>query len=228
MNDKGVGVRRMFDAIAGRYDLMNRLMTMGQDQKWRRFVVERAGEPGDGVTLDLATGTGDIAALSRRVHPHCRVIGGDFSLNMLRQAGRRFSETDIGWQAVDANRLPYADGCFESVTFGYLLRNVENVDGVLREVNRVLKRGGRVVCLDTTPPERNLLYPFIRLYLRLGIPLLGRCIAKDKAAYAYLSGSTMGFYSAEELAAAFGRAGFNAVGYQKFMMGTIAVHWGRK
>jgi len=228
VNDREGGVRRMFDAIAGRYDLMNRLMTLGQDQKWRRFVVDRAGDPGGGLVLDLATGTGDIAALSRRVYPHCRIVGGDFSLNMLKEAGRRFPEADIGWQAVDANRLPYPDACFESVSFGYLLRNVENVEGVLHEVNRVLKKGGRLVCLDTTPPRKNLLYPLIHFYFRLGIPLLGRCIARDKEAYTYLTGSTMGFYSADELAAAFSRAGFREIGYRKFMMGTIAVHWGKK
>ncbi len=218
----------MFDTIATRYDLMNRVMTLGQDQKWRRFVVEQAGDPGDGVALDLATGTGDIAALTATLYPRCKVIGGDFSLNMLKEAQKRFGGANISWQATDAYVLPYPDNSFESVTFGYLLRNVNDVVAVLREVHRVLKRGGRVVCLDTTPPAKNLLYPFIQLYFRLGIPLLGKLIAKDEDAYAYLTGSTMGFYSATDLAAAFAQAGFTEVGYKKFMMGTIAVHWGRK
>ncbi len=225
---KGKGIRTMFDAIAGKYDLMNRVMTMGQDQRWRRFVVERAGDPGEGVILDLATGTGDIAALSRRYHSKCAIIGGDFSLNMLREAQKRFTSKDIHWQSTDANHLPYRDNSFESVTFGYLLRNVDDVACVLKEVHRVLKRGGRIVCLDTTPPAKNILYPFIQLYFRLGIPLLGRLIARDKEAYAYLTGSTMDFYEAGDLAALFEQAGFSEVGYKKFMMGTIAVHWGIK
>ncbi len=225
---KGKSIQKMFDAIAGRYDLMNRVMTLGQDQKWRRFVVHRAGDPGRGLILDLATGTGDIAALSSQTYEDCRVIGGDFSLNMLMQAKKRFAGREISWQATDANVLPFADDTFESVTFGYLLRNVDDVVGVLREVNRVLKAGGRVVCLDTTPPEKNIIYPFIQLYLRVGIPLLGKLIARDENAYAYLTGSTMDFYSADELALAFQQAGFSAVGYQKFMLGTIAVHWGKK
>jgi demethylmenaquinone methyltransferase/2-methoxy-6-polyprenyl-1,4-benzoquinol methylase len=218
----------MFDAIAGRYDLMNRVMTMGQDRKWRRFVVERAGNPERGPILDLATGTGDIAALSHGLHPQCTVIGGDFSLNMLMEAKKRFSPANIHWQATDANRLPYKDNIFGFVTFGYLLRNVDDVVGVLKEVNRVLKKGGRVVCLDTTPPAKNFLYPFIQLYFRLGIPLLGRLIARDEEAYTYLTSSTMGFYNADDLAGIFEEAGFSEVGYKKFMMGTIAVHWGRK
>jgi demethylmenaquinone methyltransferase/2-methoxy-6-polyprenyl-1,4-benzoquinol methylase len=225
---KGQGVQRMFNTIAGRYDLMNRVMTMGQDQRWRKFVVKQAGDPGTGKILDLATGTGDIASLSRKLYPDCTIIGADFSLNMLREAKKRFFEDDIYWQATDANHLPYADESFEFVTFGYLLRNVDDAVRVLREVNRVLKKGGRVVCLDTTPPAKNLLYPFIQMYFRLGIPLLGRLIAKDEDAYAYLTGSTMDFYTADALADAFRQAGFSEVSYRKFMMGTIAVHWGTK
>lgn len=218
----------MFDAIAGRYDLMNRVMTMGQDQKWRRFVIQMAGDPGNAPVLDLACGTGDIAALMCRMHPGSGVFGGDFSGNMLKTARRRFPELPISWQACDANRLPFAEGVFAAVTFGYLLRNVDDPLAVLQEVHRVLRPGGKVVCLDTTPPRRNLLYPFIRLYFRFGIPLLGKLIASDKAAYAYLTGSTMGFASAERLAEIFRQAGFSQVGYKKFMMGTIAVHWGSK
>ena len=225
---KGPGVQRMFDAIAGSYDLMNRVMTLGQDQRWRRFVVRKAENPGAGWALDLATGTGDIAALTRKTYPECRVIGADFSQNMLKEARKRFASTGISWQACDANHLPYADNSFESVSFGYLLRNVDDALAALKEVHRVLKPGGRVVCLDTTPPRKNLWYPFVRFYFRFGIPFLGRFIAKDESAYAYLTGSTMDFYSAEALAAIFTQAGFEDVGYQRFMLGTIGVHWGRK
>jgi demethylmenaquinone methyltransferase / 2-methoxy-6-polyprenyl-1,4-benzoquinol methylase len=225
---KGQRVQRMFDAIAGRYDLMNRVMTLGQDQKWRRFVVQKAAPSGSGWVLDLATGTGDIAALVRRSYPEAFVVGTDFSRNMLREAKRRFPEASISWMACDANHLPFADEVFEAVTFGYLLRNVEDALAVLREVHRVLRPGGRVVCLDTTPPAGNLLYPFVRFYFRFCIPLLGRLIASDEEAYAYLTGSTMDFFSAEALAALFTQAGFIDVGYKKFMLGTIGVHWGKK
>lgn len=225
---KGPGVQKMFDAIAGRYDLMNRVMTMGQDQKWRRFVVKMAGDPGTGLTLDLATGTGDIGALMIDTHKRARVVGGDFSLNMLQEAKKRFADKQIRWQACDANMLPFGTNTFESVTFGYLLRNVDDALKVLQEVHRVLKPGGKVVCLDTTPPAKNILYPFVRFYFRYGIPIMGRFIANDEAAYAYLTGSTMDFYNAEQLAQLFSDAGFAQVGYKKFMLGTIGVHWGEK
>lgn len=225
---KGPGVQRMFDDIATSYDLMNRVMTMGQDQGWRRFVVKKAGDPGSGMALDLATGTGDIVALMEKQYPGGHYLGADFSLNMLSEAKKRFSDQAIDWQASDANNLPYRDNSFESVTFGYLLRNVDDSLVVLKEIYRVLKPGGRVVCLDTTPPEKNILYPFIRFYFRFGIPLLGRLIASDEAAYSYLTGSTMGFHRAEELADIFREAGFRGVDYKKFMMGTIGIHWGKK
>lgn len=147
---------------------------------------------------------------------------------MLSEAKERFSSSEISWQACDANRLPFNDNSFEAVTFGYLLRNVDDSLRVLKEVHRVLAPGGRIVCLDTTPPEHNILYPFVRMYFRFGIPLLGRMIANDEAAYAYLTGSTMEFHSAEELADLFGQAGFSQVGWKKFMLGTIGVHWGVK
>lgn len=225
---KGPAVQKMFDGIAADYDLMNRVMTMGQDQRWRRFVAVKAGDPKGGWVLDLATGTGDIASLMEKEHPTACHIGADFSINMLLEAKKRFASQDIVWHASDANALPYKDNSFESVTFGYLLRNVDDSLKVLQEIRRVLKPGGRVVCLDTTPPTKNILYPFIRFYFRFGIPILGRMIASDEAAYSYLTGSTMDFHKAEELADIFRNAGFAAVDYKKFMMGTIAIHWGRK
>ncbi len=225
---KGPGVQQMFDDIAGSYDLMNRVMTLGQDQRWRQFVVEQAGADKNGWLLDLATGTGDIAVLLGKKNPAARVIGADFSAGMLGEAARRFHGEDISWQVCDANQLPFADNTFEAITFGYLLRNVDNAQNVLSEVFRTLAPGGRVVCLDTTPPAKNMLYPFIQLYLRFGVPLLGRIFAGDAGAYAYLTGSTLAFYNADKLAALFTEAGFANVGYKKFMCGTIGVHWGEK
>lgn len=226
--DKGPGVQKMFDAIAHRYDLMNRVMTFGQDQRWRRFVVEQAGGHENGWLLDLAAGTGDIAALLKQTSPMSRVVGADFSRNMLDEAASRFNGIDIAWHVCDANHLPYRGETFRAVTFGFLLRNVDDSLTVLREVRRILAKGGKVVCLDTTPPKKTMSYPFVQLYLRYGIPLLGRLIAHDEAAYSYLTGSTLDFHGADELAALFSEAGFHEVRYKTFMLGTIAIHWGTK
>jgi demethylmenaquinone methyltransferase/2-methoxy-6-polyprenyl-1,4-benzoquinol methylase len=218
----------MFDTIADRYDLMNKVMTLGQDERWRTFVVDQCGAVEGGWLLDLACGTGEIAVQLKKRNPRSRVVGADFSRNMLARAARNFDVAGIDWQACDANQLPYRDSTFEAVSFGYLLRNVDDCLAVLKEVYRVLAVGGRAVCLDTTPPAKNLLYPFIRLYLAVVIPLLGKLIARDQSAYAYLTGSTMDFHDAGTLTDLFGQAGFKNVSHKKFMFGTIAVHWGIK
>lgn len=225
--NKGRRVRRMFDAIAHRYDLMNRAMTLGFDQSWRRLVVEKAGLPVGGALLDLACGTGDIAALAAGRHREARIVAADFSKNMLKEARRRFPKAAITWLVCDANHLPFADGQFHAVTFGYLLRNVGDVKAVLSEIHRVLAPGGRALCLDTTPP-RGFVAPLVKLYLTAAVPLLGKLLAGDQAAYSYLTGSTMNFHTAEDLAALFVAAGFQDVDFKRLMCGSIAVHWGQK
>jgi len=225
--EKGQRVRRMFDDIAHHYDLMNRAMTLGFDQRWRRLVVEKANPRAGETLLDLACGTGDIAALAAERYPSSRIVAADFSGNMLKEARRRFPESAITWLVCDANHLPFADGELDAVTFGYLLRNVSDVKAVLAEIHRVLAPGGRVVGLDTTPP-RGAVTPLVKLYLTAVVPLLGKLLAGDRAAYSYLTGSTMNFYAAEDLAALFAAAGFQGVGFKRLMCGSVAVHWGRK
>lgn len=221
----------MFDTIAPTYDLMNRVMTLGQDQRWRQFVVKKALKCLNGTgarALDLATGTGDIAALMAHSVPGAEIVGGDFAPNMLEQAKNRFPGLGILWKECDANQLPFGDNHFDAVTFGYLLRNVTDVDGVLSEVHRVLKPGGIVVCLDTTPPRNGLMRPLIALHFKLVIPLLGKLLARDRSAYQYLTDSTMDFIEADRLKAHFEEAGFEQTSYRTFMFHTIAVHWGVK
>jgi len=220
------GVRTMFDRIAGRYRLMNTLMTFGRDRAWRRAVVRAAALPPGGRLLDLASGTGDIALEALRQQPGARVTAADFSLGMMRVGRQRPGGGRILWCAADALALPFADAAFDAVTSGYLLRNVADRVGAFREQLRVVKPGGRVVCLDTSPPPASPWRPLLRLYLRRVIPALGRMVAGDREAYAYLSASTEGFKEPEELAAIMRQAGLTEVGYQRFMAGTIAVHSG--
>lgn len=218
-------VRSMFDALAPKYDRMNRIMTFGRDQSWRRFVVDRA-EISSGMTvLDLAGGTGDIGFEIKRRFPETDVVVGDFSLGMLQRGRERPQGDGVRWVACDAMRLPFADASFDAVTFGYLLRNVEAIDVALREVRRVLKPGGRVVCLDTMPPPPGIMRPFLRAYLSYGLPFLGRLIAGNTGAYAYLCTSTLGFENPERLKQYFADAGFERTVYRTFMFQTVAVHW---
>jgi len=219
-------VRAMFDRIAGRYRLMNVLMTFGRDRAWRRAVVDEAALPAGGRLLDLASGTGDIALEALRRDPDLRVIAADFSLEMMRVGRRRPDGGRVAWCAADALALPFADASFDAVTSGYLLRNVADRGRAFREQARVVRPGGRVVCLDTSPPPPSPLRPLVRLHLRRIIPLLGRLIAGDRSAYAYLSASTEGFTEPQRLAAIMREAGLVEVRYRSFMAGTIAVHVG--
>lgn len=222
-------VQAMFGRIARRYNLMNRLMTFGQDMRWRRFVIRQAQLPPGGKLLDLATGTGDIALEARRTDGQAQIIGADFSLPMML-VGRQDSRGEIQWCAADALDLPFPTESFDAVTSGYLMRNVIDISRALQEQMRVLKSGGRIVILDTSPPPNNLLRPFILLHLKFVIPLLGRIVAGKEAAeaYRYLPESTQAFKTPEELATIMRATGLEEVHYRTFMFGTMAVHWGRK
>lgn len=222
-------VQEMFARIAGRYDLMNRLMTFGQDVRWRRHVIGQAALPPDGWLLDIATGTGDIAAEAVRQQPGVRAVAADFTVEMM-QAGRQAypARRVLQWVGADTLALPFADDQFDAVTSGFLMRNVIDVPGALREQYRVIRPGGRVVILESSPPKRNLLRPFIQVHLGLVIPTLGRLITGDADAYRYLPATTERFQAPEALAAAMREVGLAEVSYRLFMFGTIAVHVGRK
>ncbi|MBZ0285614.1 MAG: ubiquinone/menaquinone biosynthesis methyltransferase [Anaerolineae bacterium] len=229
-SERAAYVQDMFGRIAGRYNLMNRLMTFGQDLKWRRFVVQQAKLPNSGKLLDLATGTGDIAFEALKAVPNATVIGGDFSLPMMRVGKTLPSGDKVGWTGADALNLPFPDESFDAVTSGYLVRNVIDIPRTFAEQIRVLKPGGRVVVLDSSPPKNNIFRPFIEIHLRYIIPLLGRIVAGKEGAdaYQYLPSSTQAFKTPEELANLMRQAGLHNVQFKTFMFGTMAVHWGEK
>ncbi len=225
MKTQTESIRRMFDRIAPRYDLLNRVMSLGFDRYWRREVIQLANLPAGGLLLDAATGTGDLAREAARWVPGARVTGIDFSAVMLRLAA--LTPFPVRWALADAVRLPFADGTFDAVVSGFLLRNVPDSGRALHEQFRVLKPGGRVVCLDTSPPSGPLA-PFQRAYMGRVIPILGRILAGEDAAYRYLPRSTERFLSAEKLAARMREAGFGRVGFRRKMFGAAAIHWGTK
>lgn len=228
--DRSQYVQGMFDRVAKRYNILNRVMTFGQDMRWRRYVVQQAELPAGGKLLDLAAGTGDIAFEAKRTVPSASIVAADFSLGMMR-AGQHLEYGDkVAWSAADALELPFAGGQFDAVVSGYLVRNVIDIPRTLAEQMRVLKPGGRIVILDTTPPPNNLLRPFILFHLNYIIPLLGRIIGGKSAAdaYKYLPESTQAFKTPEELAALMRKSGYQNVTFKTFMLGTMAVHRGEK
>ena len=221
-------VQNMFARIAGRYDLMNRLMTGGQDLKWRRFVIEQARLPVNGRLLDIATGTGDIALEGQKQVPGLQAVGGDFTIEMM-QAGKQIpARQRIQWVGSDTLALPFPSNYFDAVTSGFLMRNVIDVRGAFREQLRVSKPGGRVVVLESSPPKQNVLRPFIQFHLTYVIPTLGKLIAGESDAYTYLPDSTKQFQTPESLATIMWEEGYTNVYYKLFMFGTVAVHVGQK
>lgn len=226
--DKAAYVQDMFGRIAERYDRMNRVMTFGQDQKWRRYAVRLAQLPAHGKLLDLATGTGDIAFEAAKMHPDADVIGADFAMPMMLVGRERPRGKLIKWLDADAMNLPFPNQAFDALISAYLLRNVADITRSLEEQYRVVRPGGRVISLDTSPPPENLLKPFIVFYLKHIIPLLGRMIAGDSSAYVYLPESTRAFKTADQLVGLMESVGFTDVSYKKFMFGTVAIHVGTR
>ena len=218
-------VQNMFSRIAGRYDLMNRLMTAGQDIRWRKQVIRRAQLKNDSCLLDIGTGTGDLAREALAQYPQSKVIAADFTLEMMR-VGQKNGALDFS--SADTLSLPFEDETFDALVSGFLMRNVVDLPQALQEQYRVLKKGGRVVILDTTRPKKNILSPLIWLHMHFVIPLLGRLLTGSGEAYRYLPETTENFLAAEDLASRMAAAGFQNIRFQRFMFGTIAIHWAEK
>jgi demethylmenaquinone methyltransferase/2-methoxy-6-polyprenyl-1,4-benzoquinol methylase len=227
-SEKRSYVRRMFGAIAPRYDLMNRLMTLGRDQVWRRTVVRLCGLPRGGRLLDVATGTGDIGYEALRADPSARVVGLDLTPEMMvagrnKQQGLAFPFTEG-----DGLALPFGDDTFDAATSGFMMRNVVDIGTAFAEQLRVVRPGGRVVCLEITMPRTPVLGWLFGIYFFRLVPLVGRLISGYGEAYMYLPESVAAFPPPPELKRIIESVGLRDVRYRTAMLGTIAIHWGVK
>lgn len=214
----------MFAKIAPRYRLLNRVMTFGRDQRWRKAAAARLeATPGD-VILDLGAGSGDLALEIRERYPEVKVIACDLTLQMVQIGRQRPKGETIMWVLADGEHLPFADGSMTGIISGFLLRNLLDLPRSLKEQWRALREGGKFISLDTTRPMKNIFYPAIRLYLEWIIPLLGRILAGERGAYAYLTRSTQNFLTAEALEQEISAVGFSRVQFVRRMFGVIAIH----
>jgi demethylmenaquinone methyltransferase/2-methoxy-6-polyprenyl-1,4-benzoquinol methylase len=223
--ERATYVRNMFTRIAKHYDFMNRLMTGGQDIQWRKKVIQLTRLPRNARLLDVGSGTGDLAREALAQFPQAKVIAADFTLEMMRVGQRNGT---LNFASADALQLPFKDALFDATVSGFFMRNAIDLQKAIQEQHRVLKKGGRIVILDTTRPKKNLLSPFIWLHMHVVIPTLGRLLTGVKEAYHYLPDTTEGFVTAEELAVRMAAVGFKQIGYERLMFGTIAIHWGQK
>jgi demethylmenaquinone methyltransferase/2-methoxy-6-polyprenyl-1,4-benzoquinol methylase len=208
----------MFDRIAPVYDVMNHVMTLGLDRRWRRLTAESSVRSGDRV-LDACCGTGDLALADLKAGAGA-VVGLDFSPRMLERARRK--SASVEWLEGDMLELPFEAGSFDAVTVGFGVRNVEDLEAGLRELRRVLRTGGRVGVLEITRP-RGLLRPFFRLWFDLLVPVAGKVLPGGKA-YTYLPASVRRFPGPEDLSALIARAGFRSVTYRLLAGGIVALH----
>jgi demethylmenaquinone methyltransferase/2-methoxy-6-polyprenyl-1,4-benzoquinol methylase len=209
----------MFDRIAPVYDAMNRVMTAGLDQRWRRATARAAVRPGDTV-LDACCGTGDLALACAREGG--KVTGLDFSERMLERARKKGPA--LRWVEGDLLALPFADGAFDAATVGFGVRNVDDLQRGLAELRRVLRPGGRLAILEITQP-RGALAPFYRLWFDRVVPRLGRLLPGGSA-YTYLPASVRRFPGPDELVRLLEAAGFAGVRYRTFAAGIVALHTG--
>jgi demethylmenaquinone methyltransferase/2-methoxy-6-polyprenyl-1,4-benzoquinol methylase len=203
-DEKTARVRAMFDTIAPRYDLMNRLMTFGLDQAWRRGVVASLALPEDSLVLDLACGTGDLSRLARR--RGYRVVGADLSAGMLAANGASTPLVEA-----DGSRLPFAGGAFDGLVCGYALRNFTDLAATLSECARVLRAGGRLAVLEVDAPTSRLWRAGYDVWFNRAVPALGGAIS-DREAYHYLPRSVAYLPPTPVLRRMLLEAGFSAVG----------------
>jgi demethylmenaquinone methyltransferase/2-methoxy-6-polyprenyl-1,4-benzoquinol methylase len=228
MPGKAESVRAMFTRIAGRYDLMNSVMTAGRHHAWRRLTAAAVAGAPDGPALDLATGTGDLALAVRAAAPRRTVIGADFAEAMLRAAKPKLAArgAHIPLLAADALALPFADKTFACVTSAFLLRNLADLAAGLAEMRRVTVPGGLVAALEITRPGVPGWDALFGLYFNRLVPLIGAAVARDRAAYTYLPQSVERFVTPPELARLMTAARLRDVRYRRFALGTIALHVG--
>ncbi len=223
-------VQKMFERIALRYDLMNRLMTFGQDLRWRRVLVREANLPRAGRFLDVATGTGDVAFIAAEgTDQPDLIVGIDLVPKMVhlahKRAKKRVCHREPVWMIGDTMCLPFASDTFDAVASAFLMRNVTDVVAALREQVRVTRPGGRVLILEVPRPDgRTFGNRLFRLYFHWIVPVLGWLITGDKNAYKYLPASAETFLTVGQLQSIMKSIGLGELYHYSFMFDSVAVH----
>ena len=224
-------LHKMFSSLPRRYDLLNRLLTWGQDQGWRRKAVAECLKDRPRWALDLGCGTGDLALqLARLGGPGTRVLGLDFSLPMLEaaRAKARQAKVEIAFIRADAAHLPLRPGWLDAIGSSFTLRNLTyrnpGAGQYLSQAHKALRPGGRWVTVETSQPPGSLVRWAFHSYLRRLVPSLGGLISGNQGAYRYLAGSALGFFPAEEVSRMLLKTGFQRVTFRRFLRGAIAIH----
>jgi demethylmenaquinone methyltransferase/2-methoxy-6-polyprenyl-1,4-benzoquinol methylase len=233
MSKSAPRIAGMFDAIAGRYDLLNHVLSAGIDRRWRKLAIRSLGLTGRERVLDLCTGTADLAIAARTARPSAaRVIGVDFARAMLRigrdKVRRRALDDAVQLIRADATRIPLANRSVDAVTIAFGIRNVEDPAAACREMHRVLTPGGRVAILEFAIPAARPFRAVYMTYFTHVLPRLGRLVSGHDAAYDYLPASVGAFASPDEFAAMLRAVGFVDVSARPFTFGAVILYTGAK
>lgn len=225
-------IRRMFDKIAPSYDRLNHALSLGIDRRWRRTAVDALGIHQPQQILDIATGTGDFALLlAKRIKPQ-HIVGADISEGMMAVGREKVKEEGlqnvISFQYENCMQLSFPDGSFDAVTSSYGVRNFQNLDKGLQEMQRVLRPGGHLLIVELTPPPSFPMKQLFWLYAHVVMPLLGRLISHDDSAYTYLPASMEAFPQPEQMEGILRKAGFTEVQWRRFTFGISTMYLATK
>ncbi len=229
--EKAAAVRRMFGAIAPRYDLLNHLLSLNMDRRWRRRAVDvlMEGSPASGTYLDACAGTLDLGhELARRRTFTGRVVASDFTPEMLERGRAKARGIRLHPTAGDTLALPLRDARCDGVMVGFGVRNLADLDAGLREMHRVLRPGARLVILEFTTPAWQPFRSLYLFYFRSVLPRIGRMVSSHDTAYTYLPASVLQFPEPPKLAERMGAAGFTNVDWETMSGGIVAIHSGRR
>ena len=229
-DDKADMVRDVFDSVAGRYDIMNDLMSAGLHRLWKRYTIDRAAVKPGNVVLDLAGGTGDLALeFSRKVGKEGQVVLADINAAMLEQGRRRLIDAGVSGNVtiaqVDAQDLPFENGTFDCITMAFGLRNVTDKDAALASMYRVLKPGGKAMILEFSEPNKAI-KPAYDLYSFKVLPTIGKLVTNDPDSYQYLAESIRMHPDQETLKSMMESAGFERCRFHNMAAGIVALHIG--
>jgi demethylmenaquinone methyltransferase/2-methoxy-6-polyprenyl-1,4-benzoquinol methylase len=219
---------RLFARIARRYDVLNRLMSLGRDRHWRRLAAEAIELPPNGRMLDVGVGTGDMALALMASWPDATVVGVDPTAPMMAVGRQKLENRRIRWSQADGLHLPFPDQHFDAAVSAFVLRNVTDVPLALAEQRRVVRDGGTVVSLEMSWPRTPVLGPLFRFYFADLMPCVTGLLSGQPAAYRYLPRSVRRFLTPQELQQAMEEVGLRNVHYRRLALGTVTLHVGRR